>query len=216
MIAKLRDTMKNGGFISPTIYVPSDVWAQMGVKFHMGKEKSLFCDQLCTLLQKLRMTEFSDSANWAKACDEFIRSSELLAAQHLNKVVPRVSRWAEGASGKKESKLSEKLWKVGHAFSKLTSTRKQSPEETPYTLCLLKLLEHSVFVLDYIRRGEAEGMSHGTMERLARVSSYFRTVVIYFVLRDFYQVVERFVRKSRESFSRLFPKDYKTPHLVDA
>eukprot|EP00762_Andalucia_godoyi_P003825 ANDGO_08582.mRNA.2 hypothetical protein CAOG_07244 len=218
LLRKIRQTLTTGAYLSPNFFVPPEAWDQPHLKFHMSTNKNQFCDGLCTLLVKFSAVDFGDTSSWARAADDFVRSAEILAAQQLSKVIPHINHWEEssGPSQKKESKFSEKLWKVGHAISKFTNSKKQSADNVPYTLWLTKLLERSDFIDGWIAKAEQSKFSHGTMERLHRISNFYRIVVCYFAIKDTCEVAERYIKKSRESYSRLFPKDYKTPQLPRA
>lgn len=238
ILSRLQETMvPPGSYFTYNIFVPPGLWAQPGAKLHQSGQKALFCEQMCTALTRLSKIRAADAKHLLKDMDDFIRSSESFAHQYLSKIVPHLSTFAAdaeqlaevgssdgtaskssaaaaaGAAAKKESKIASTLWKLGHAFSRLTSTKAQASDELPYIPWLARMLESSAFLdtwaTELLASHASPRSSSTVVDRLHRISFFYSNVVCVFVFRDFFELLDRWVNKSRESFSRLFPKEYK-------
>ncbi|KAL0488357.1 laminin subunit gamma [Acrasis kona] len=231
LMKTLSLTMIEGGYLTPGLYIPKSVWFQNGAKLFGQQAKINFCCNISNSLQELSKIDKGNKKLLLEQLNKFITHMER-EQKELNKQLPSSSANPSGTSQAKDisekkqelynanastssaSKyLSSKMFGFGKSIYKsamglVANRTKEDTTEHPYVPWLISIFEHAQFLDNWIVHFEKEP-SGDVNERLEKISSFFYFVLCHFVLQDLNILLERYMRKSRESFSRLFPKSYK-------
>lgn len=122
-----------------------------------------------------------------------------------SKESPAAGTSSGGVFGKKFTKFGTALQKG--AMGLFTQARGKGVTDHPYIPWLINMFEQSQIIEEWILKFEGKGYN-SIDERLDRISSFFYSIVLVFVVQDMNTLLDRYMKKSRESFSRLFPKSF--------
>jgi hypothetical protein len=237
LMMMLERTMSIGGHLTPGLYVPKYVWFQPGAKLFAQPAKIAFCQNLSSYLQELSAIDLNNTKLLVEGLDLFIERAEKeksILAKHLphnsssastvlgyDKKI--ASSGGSGASGELYTNattastgkyLSGKLFGFGKSLYKsvsgvVGSQKKEEIGDTYYVPCLILVLRQCQFLDDWLTWFEKSQGPKAAIDRIEKISFFFYFVVCQFVLQDLNILLERYMRKARESLSRLFPKDHK-------
>jgi hypothetical protein len=226
LMKTLAQTMLEGGHLTPGLFIPRSVWFQNGAKLFGQQAKIAFCQNLSNYLQELSKTDINNIKSLSDNLDKFIERAEK-EQKELNKQLP--SNTDKNFTSNEKSKqdlyvaatttstgkyLSSKMFGFGKSIYKsamglVANRTKEDTTDHPYIPWLISIFEHSQFLDGWITHFENQGNPKAIQDRLEKISFFFYFVLCHFVLQDLNILLERYMRKSRESFSRLFPKSYK-------
>ncbi|KAG9104603.1 hypothetical protein FRC06_000749 [Ceratobasidium sp. 370] len=196
-------TRRSGGYLTPRLHVPHEVWSQGGAKLMNVGEKVRVVDALVDHLIGVR--EVSDGffggrrggEEWLRRLEEWGRVCESLVGEHGKKLGV-----GEGVTGKKSSGVTGKLLR---GFDRITNG-KSVDSHTNYTDGLKRLFSQAELFDEHIRA--LHDPSHPVYnqlsnhvrkqieQRMANASEFFATVVLTFVVRDLGLLMDKFVKKT--------------------
>lgn len=202
LMKMLGQTMTRGGYMTPKLYVTRQVWFQSGAKFTAIETKFTTCETILIWLQKLKDETIADANKIAKELDEF--SVQLDTAQ--NSLARKLKFINEIKQEKTMSnQMSSRLAQMGNKMTKAVERlqagvmRLRIEDDTAYIEILIQIFEISQFFTQWLNKYEN---SNNVIinERLKRVSDFFYNVLCAFVLRDFSMLLERYMKKTRQSY----------------
>ncbi|EGG24529.1 microtubule interacting and transport domain-containing protein [Cavenderia fasciculata] len=196
----LSKTITGGAYLTPRLYIPKSVWQQTGCKLVAVQTKIQSLAEVSELISKLRsIASSSDSSN--PVIDKKNIDNNSLHF-HLS-FIPEV----------KIEKINEKSWagkmkKFGNSLAKgaVRLAPSSKIEGQDYVGLLNTVFEESQFLESWMNSCESLG-NHSLATRLKRVGEFFSNVVCAFVMKDFTIMLDRYMRKSLQSYMKL--KDIK-------
>jgi len=224
MMRILAKTMSSGGFLTSSLYVPHTLWYQSGIKFTAIQVKYAGCETTLDSLLKLKDGDINDSQSLSKDLLNFCTQLDAIQntlARHLS-FVPEIKK-----GDNKESSVLQSLANFSNAIQKGVSRlganvlQTKIEDDTDYIQMLLNIFEHSQYIELWLTHYETKiGASSNdiydnqVLERLRRIGEFFYSVVCAFVIRDFNLLLERYLRKSTQSFTYFLPEKTKKPAKV--
>eukprot|EP01132_Coremiostelium_polycephalum_P004922 gene4922-6136_t len=206
----LSKTITTGAYLTPRLYIPKSVWNQTGCKFLAVQTKINSLAALLECLSKLK--EYStdggnlpfDKSNLeavSKEIDSFCSQLDVIQNGlhfHLS-FIPEI----------KIEKVNEKGWatkmkKFGNSLAKgaVRLAPSSKLEGADYIGLLNSVFEESQFLESWMNCCESIGNSN-LSNRLRRVGEFFSVVICSFVMKDFTILLERYMRKSLQSFLKI-------------
>ena len=233
LMTHLYQTMTVGDYLTPGLFVPKAVWFQSGAKLLGIQAKIAFCQNLSNLLQELSVVDRSNTKLLLETLDEFIERSDreksilmkqlphmhgshggpgLMADKKVSNSAELYSNTTTSSTGKY---LSGKLFGFGKSLYKsvsdmVASQKKEETEDSQYVPWVASILLQCQFLDKWLTEYEKCGPK-AVVDRIEKIAYFFYFAVCQFVMHDLAILLERYMRKSRESLSRLFPKDHKLP-----
>jgi len=200
----IRKTIQSGGYLTPTIYVPKNVWYQPGAKFSAINTKIASCETINETILKLKEFWMEDSEVIAKELELFC--SQLTQLQNsLAKVLLFIDEYKE-EKGKEKSDIVSTLRKMGGAVAKNVVVRVKGSAKLDDTSSYLNLLsdvfENSEFLEKWLEHYMNTQPSSGITARLKRISDFLLTVLCAFVVKDLNSLIERYMIRALENFNR--------------
>ncbi|KAG8687482.1 hypothetical protein FRC09_013466 [Ceratobasidium sp. 395] len=196
-------TRRSGGYLTPRLHVPHEVWSQGGAKLTNVAEKVRVVDALVDHLVGVREVSngFFDGRRggeeWLRRLEEWGRVCEGLVGEYGKKLGV-----GEGLTGKKSGGMTGKLLR---GFDRITNG-KNVDSPTNYTDGLKKLFHQAELFDEHIRAlhdpshpvyGHLSNHVRKQIEqRMSSASEFFATVVLTFVVRDLGLLMDKFVKKT--------------------
>eukprot|EP00761_Pharyngomonas_kirbyi_P013843 gb/GECH01013872.1/.p1 GENE.gb/GECH01013872.1/~~gb/GECH01013872.1/.p1 ORF type:complete len:366 (+),score=102.50 gb/GECH01013872.1/:1-1098(+) len=211
LISLLLRTMRNGGFLTPELYISKAVWTQEGAKIAATQAKAEFCSRMTDELRILKRKDPKNPQELCPSLDEFLLKSEGIHDVLIRKH-PSLSNTGDQSTGGKLLSFGRSIargagsWTMGLVANRGNKSSKHDNE--PYVPWLIMLLEESMFLDDWLEHCREQNNQEAT-QKLERISVFMYNHVCIFVLHDLNHLLDRYLRKTRESLSRLFPKHYK-------
>ncbi|EGC40127.1 hypothetical protein DICPUDRAFT_85811 [Dictyostelium purpureum] len=203
----LSKTIKSGAYLTPRLYIPKSIWQQTGCKFTAVETKIKSLEVLLDCLQNLKKLHADNSPlpfdknsieAVSKETDSFCTQLDVIQNGlhfHLS-FIPEI----------KIEKVNEKGWankmkKFGNSLAKgaVRLAPSSKLEGQDYIGLLNSVFEESQFLESWMNCCESLGHSN-LSNRLRRVGEFFSVVICSFVMKDFTILLERFMRKSLQSF----------------
>ncbi|KAF8610633.1 hypothetical protein BDV93DRAFT_530499 [Ceratobasidium sp. AG-I] len=196
-------TRRSGGYLTPKLHVPHEVWSQGGAKLMNLQEKVRVVDALVESLGGVR--EISDGffggrrggEEWLRRLEDWGKICDGLVGEYGKKLGV-----GEGVMGKKSSGMTGKIMR---GFDRITSG-KNVDSPTHYTDGLRKLFSQAELFDEHIRAlNDPSHPVYGHLsshvrkqieQRMANSSEFFATVVLTFVVRDLGLLMDKFVKKT--------------------
>lgn len=194
---------RSGGYLTPRLHVPHEVWSQGGAKLANIPDKIRVLEALNTSLTALRqasdgfMTGRRGGEDWLKKLDEWTKTCEVLADEHGKKLGV-----GEGVIGKRGGGMTSKLLR---GFDRITSGKSVDSPST-YADMLRKVFAAAELFDDHIQAlhsvshpmyAPVSGHVRKQIEsRMVYASEFFATVVLTFVVRDLGLLLDKFVKKT--------------------
>eukprot|EP00160_Parvularia_atlantis_P013786 Unigene3057_Nuclearia_a/m.9402 Unigene3057_Nuclearia_a/g.9402 ORF Unigene3057_Nuclearia_a/g.9402 Unigene3057_Nuclearia_a/m.9402 type:complete len:325 (-) Unigene3057_Nuclearia_a:60-1034(-) len=196
-------TMTRGGYMTPKLYVPRNVWFQQGAKFTAIESKFTNCETILIWLQKLQDETLTDTNKVSKDLDEFIAQLENVqnALARKLKFISELKQEKNVAVQNMSARLAQMGSKISKSVERLQANvmRLKIDDDTAYIELLIQVFELSQFFNNWINHFEA-AQEAIIVNKLKRVSDFFYNVLCAFVLRDFSMLLERYMKKTRQSF----------------
>jgi hypothetical protein len=250
----ISGTIKDGGFLTPSIYVPKLVWTQYGAKFSgLSAKMSAFSHVITGFDSFLGNLSFGDKTimnlERIHLAFESLETELLVAQNDLAKPFPFVQEVIitdETSSGEKSTKTGggarlmsgvmgalgsfgksvRKMAEVGYSRLGAITSRATEEEAAAYSEVILTMCDkcqlmtkwfdwclEDVQALTETTRDnpKAASVESQSREPLLRrilaiqmnVAAFFQETVCQLLLRDVDQLLLRYMRKMRKSFSRL-------------
>lgn len=219
MMSLLRTTIMSptGGYITPRLHVPCEVWSQGGAKLSNIMEKVRIVSILCQALEELQTSssEYFGAGNVSSGMAMGIGSIGKKEAEAWLGKLDDFSNVCDGVVanfGKKlgvgEGFVSKKTtWgdKLSRRFDKFTNGKNLDSPAT-YVAGLKRLFMDSQLLDEHTRAVIAQPVAPSyagipvdiriSVEyRLKRCSEFFATVVLTFVVRDLSQLLDKYAKK---------------------
>jgi len=214
MMRILAKTMTSGGFITSSLYVPHNLWYQSGIKFTGIQLKYVSCETILDLLLKLKDEDTNDSQFFAKELYTFCGQLDAIQnalARQLS-FVPEI----KNADKKESSGVLHNLANFSNAIQKGISRlganvlQTKIEDDTDYIQMLLNIFENGQCVETWLTQYESkpslDSVDNQILERIKRIGDFFYSVVCAFVIRDFDMLLERYLRKTTQSFVYFLPE----------
>eukprot|EP01061_Rhynchopus_euleeides_P022070 TRINITY_DN35973_c0_g1_i1.p1 TRINITY_DN35973_c0_g1~~TRINITY_DN35973_c0_g1_i1.p1 ORF type:complete len:344 (+),score=117.80 TRINITY_DN35973_c0_g1_i1:63-1094(+) len=213
----ISKTVQSGAMVTEELYIPRAVWvhdgAHLSVKGVVAKTK--YCEQVVDLVSSYHMSSQGlDTGDVTLLChklDQLLDGVEA-AWKHLQKDIPRadVDHPADQAD-KSRVGSAQRAWQALRLRMGDSSENKKTEPSVAYNSYLpwLVSLFESLQALDPIVAQFCNGSpSEAVLQRLHRLSGHLYLCLCSFVLKDMFTLLYRYMRRLRESFSRLYPKDF--------
>ncbi|KYQ90058.1 hypothetical protein DLAC_11736 [Tieghemostelium lacteum] len=211
----LSKTIKSGAYLTNRLYIPKTVWQQTGCKFLAIQTKINSLEVLLECLQSLKKYSVDSSSSpsgipfdkknmetVSKEMDSFCSQLDVIQNGlhfHLS-FIPEIK-----IEKVNESKgWAKKMKKFGNSLAKgaVRLAPSSKLEGADYIGLLNSVFEESQFLESWMNCCESLGHSN-LSKRLNRVGEFFSVVICSFVMKDFTILLERFMRKSLQSFLKI-------------
>eukprot|EP01137_Pigoraptor_chileana_P031322 Opistho-2@18995 len=203
----LLRTMVTGGYMTPKIYVPRQVWFQTGVKLSSVSAKFMCCDTVLLYLLKLEKENIREKGGWnqlERELDELCGVLDKLQnnlSHKLNFIAEVAVPQAERQS---QSGVTKGILDFSHGVLKSVSRAKHNiikekvADDSKYIDTLIRLLEKGQVIEEWLVFFESQepGSCENVVGHLRRISDFFYTVLCAFVMRDFGVLLKRYLRKT--------------------
>ncbi|KAI9511747.1 hypothetical protein F5148DRAFT_974630 [Russula earlei] len=220
MMNLLRHTMtsKTGGYITPRLHVPQEVWSQGGARLLNLPEKVRVVEVLCSSLEEVQYSSGvifgagnvsasmapgigkKDGEMWSLKLEEFSHVCDGVVANFGKKLGV-----GEGFMIKKNSGVTSWGGKLTRQLDKLTN-QKNLDSPASYVQGLSRLFAQAQLLDEHSRAiaMQPAGPAYASLtpelrsaieDKLRRSSEFFATVVLTFVVRDMAQLLDKYVKK---------------------
>ncbi|KAH9968715.1 hypothetical protein BC827DRAFT_1121417 [Russula dissimulans] len=220
MMNLLRHTMmsKTGGYITPRLHVPQEVWSQGGARLLNLPEKVRVVEVLCSSLEEVQHSSAGifgagnvsasmapgigkkDGELWSLKLEEFSHVCDGVVANFGKKLGV-----GEGFMIKKNSGVTSWGGKLTRQLDKLTN-QKNLDSPASYVQGLSRLFAQAQLLDEHSRAMSMQPIApayasltpelrSAIESKLRRSSEFFATVVLTFVVRDMAQLLDKYVKK---------------------
>ncbi|CAI2163092.1 5909_t:CDS:2 [Funneliformis geosporum] len=189
LMKKLERTMTTGGYLTPKLFIPRNLWLQGHVKLVAIDTKMSSCEVVSTCLMKLSKTTYNDMDKLAKeleCIDPILEGLQNSLARKLNYVESTNGKGRQSTSSLMNwgSKLSRGLDRMG-----MGNAMVRTEEANGYVDVLLKVFQQAGVVENYIRHFtslQAPYHHHHKqiLSRLHKFADFFGNVICRFVVKD--------------------------------
>ncbi|KAI9355353.1 hypothetical protein DFJ73DRAFT_623699 [Zopfochytrium polystomum] len=210
----LRRTMTTGGMLTPRLHVPRQVWFQSGAKFIAIESKFAACEELFLALQTCRRGVYGDfvsglyqseSANGGirnldgnavnRVLDEFDPIVETVRRDLAKKL-----RYLELDGNKNTGGRTLQKWGslLTRSFSSIGSKKAEKVADlSAYIELLSRLFNLCEMLEDWMTHFERTKSfeSNLVVDRLGKVSQFFESTILVFIVKDFEILMERYLKK---------------------
>eukprot|EP01119_Soliformovum_irregulare_P022945 TRINITY_DN7934_c0_g1_i5.p1 TRINITY_DN7934_c0_g1~~TRINITY_DN7934_c0_g1_i5.p1 ORF type:complete len:352 (-),score=82.24 TRINITY_DN7934_c0_g1_i5:140-1195(-) len=202
----LATTMKDGGHLTPKVYVPKAVWYQSGLKIASINTKMASCLAISEALTRLQKIDMKDTDMVLRELDTFC--VQIVQIQNsLAKALYFIPESKEEKSEKKEKRFGSAIKKMSVAVSKgmgRVKGRDKLDDASSYTTTLYELFENSQFLGEWLQEEMLDQPASPVTLKLRRASEFFWVVICAFVTRDLSSSLERFLKKGSEQLDRTY------------
>ncbi|KAI0304638.1 hypothetical protein BC826DRAFT_902214 [Russula brevipes] len=220
MMSLLRHTMmsKTGGYITPRLHVPQEVWSQGGARLLNLPEKVRVVEVLCSSLEEVQNSSASifgagnvsaslapgigkkEGELWSLKLEEFSHVCDGVVANFGKKLGV-----GEGFMIKKNSGVTSWGGKLTRQLDKFTN-QKNLDSPASYVQGLSRLFTQAQLLDEHSRAISMQpaapayasltpDLRSALESKLRRSSEFFATVVLTFVVRDMAQLLDKYVKK---------------------
>ncbi|GAM22577.1 hypothetical protein SAMD00019534_057520 [Acytostelium subglobosum LB1] len=208
----LSKTITTGAYLTPKLYIPKAVWQQTGCKILAITAKIQSLVELQEYLAKLKTlsTKESDMPFDRKNMDTIAKETDIFCSQldiiqnalhfHLS-FIPEIK-----IEKKEEKGWAGKVKKLGTSLAKgaVRLAPSSKLEGIDYVGLLNTVFEESQFLESWMNCCESLG-NQALSNKLRRVGEFYSVVICAFVMKDFTILLDRYMRKSLQSFIKLKP-----------
>ncbi|CAG8444760.1 16863_t:CDS:2 [Funneliformis mosseae] len=187
----LERTMTTGGYLTPKLFIPRNLWLQGHVKLAAIDTKISSCEVVSTCLMKLTKTTFNDMDNLAKGLQNSL-------ARKLNYIESTNGKGRQSTSSLMNwgSKLSRGLDRMG-----MGNAMVRTEEASGYVEVLLKVFQQAGVVENYIRHFSSLNAPYHQhhkqiVARLHKFADFFGNVICRFVVKDLGVLTDKYVKKA--------------------
>eukprot|EP01111_Echinosteliopsis_oligospora_P005993 TRINITY_DN1984_c0_g1_i1.p1 TRINITY_DN1984_c0_g1~~TRINITY_DN1984_c0_g1_i1.p1 ORF type:complete len:332 (+),score=79.80 TRINITY_DN1984_c0_g1_i1:155-1150(+) len=196
-------TLTSGGYLTAKVYLPKSLWYQTGCKFSALQTKVQSLEAVLDALTKLKEVGRTNVDTVDKELDSFCSSLDTIQNSlhfHLSFVAEVKKKEEKEASG-----WGSRFKKLGDTITKgaVRLAPNQKDEESAYISLLKSVFEESQYLEEWFQHFLKAGGPSNVTTKLRRVSDFFEDVVCQFVLRDLNILIERYLKKNVESFSKI-------------
>eukprot|EP01065_Artemidia_motanka_P004046 TRINITY_DN11959_c0_g1_i1.p1 TRINITY_DN11959_c0_g1~~TRINITY_DN11959_c0_g1_i1.p1 ORF type:complete len:345 (+),score=96.00 TRINITY_DN11959_c0_g1_i1:54-1088(+) len=207
-------SMQTGAYLTSAIFVPKAVWYQPGAHTIVKAvgAKIRYCENLCGLIERLLEAGTSSVPVLVRALDAFTEDAEGLL-RSLHKDIPKAEqkdREAAVPSQHGRAKLLAAL-RNPREWSSALRPQAREPDATynSYIPWLVNVFETAQRIDLWIQVfARPEHGSDAVIQRLHKISTHFYFGLCAFVVRDMFLLLQRYIKRSQESYSRLFPHGF--------
>lgn len=198
LMRNLASSIESGGYVTPKVYVPRAVWFQNGAKFTAITSKYESCELLLDFLAKLQEENPEDPEHLCKELDTFCAS----LTEIQNSLARNLSYIAEiRDESVKKSKFRNAVNIIKKKSSQWGNMASKVEDNTSYINLIQGVCMRSQFIESWLVQYESGEADHDlVLANLRRISDFFFTVFLTFVMKDFNTLLARFVRKSTDDF----------------
>ncbi|XP_004343103.1 hypothetical protein CAOG_07244 [Capsaspora owczarzaki ATCC 30864] len=208
----LLRTMTTGGYLTPKLYVPRQVWFQTGLKLTSVSSKFMSCDTALIYLLKMDKENVKDRGSWNKLDKDLDELCTILAKvqNNLSRKLPFIPESDLSIEGSKQQGVVAKgLGSMMDGVVKSVSRAKHNilkekiADDTKYIDTVIRLFEKASFLEDWLtffEGQENEPTAESILNKLKRLGDFLYFVVCAFVIRDFDILLQRYMKKLRTSF----------------
>jgi len=195
LIGVLADTMNTGGFLSPKVYISRTVWYQPGAKFNAIQHKVAALQSLSEAMIKLELVEVENKEQTCKQLADFC-----VVLDSIQDTLSKHFTFIKDSSSVKKNILK----KIGSGMAQgagrvKTGLTHAGKSDDHYVDLLKENLMKAVVLEGWLDHFEKGGVTEA-VELLQRVSDFFYSVILAFVIRDFSMLLKRHMKKCNESF----------------
>eukprot|EP00299_Pterocystis_sp_00344_P011728 c5520_g1_i1.p1 GENE.c5520_g1_i1~~c5520_g1_i1.p1 ORF type:complete len:331 (-),score=75.71 c5520_g1_i1:909-1901(-) len=202
-------TDSGGGFLTHRLHIPNQVWTLPGARITAIANKVACCECVLTHIARLHEITFHDTPRFINGLNQFL-SDASLHQNSLSKYLSFIDEDVIPPEPGKGMKFSDRLRQMGNSISKTASRLGTIPTRVAnsdrYVQLLSNVFQESQAIGVWLMQCDAKGENLANVkERLQRVSLFLSNVVMAFVLNDLAVMLEQYLRKSRQSFTRIAP-----------
>ncbi|KAI5475379.1 hypothetical protein MNV49_001483 [Pseudohyphozyma bogoriensis] len=202
-------SVEQGGYVTPRLYIPRQMWWQTGVKLAAVETKVRALDALLTGLEAVERAGAamlgSEIGGDRGAAARFAGELEVFEGMIDSIQSTLAKKLGYGPSGKKNSATSFSAWssKLSRSLDRVTNGRSlDSPvvyiEGIARVFKQAQSLDAHVFAMQDVQANYSslrpEELSR-IEQRLRRASEFFGQVIVQFVLRDLGVLLDKYVKK---------------------
>ncbi|KAJ4459587.1 hypothetical protein PAPYR_4313 [Paratrimastix pyriformis] len=209
LLGIMMRSMQGGAWLTPRLYLPASIWVQQGAPIAAFPEKMTACGTMrnhVLVLRQINHLAVGPGAYY-KALETFYRG--LVAVQNgLSSCLSFVPE-LEIPEAKKKTGVFAVLEAVGHNIAKGAKrlgtgvSRVENPRS--YVDGVVAFIEPTLYLADVIEHFESQKQPPlDILDLLSRINEIFLQAACSWLCRDASALLERHLRKARESFSRIF------------
>ena len=213
LLRTLSLTILTGAQVTETLHIPREVWFQKSVRISALPVKMQACATLQAGLRELRSMDSEDRQPVLKALTEFTTACAAVA-KSMAKALENDQGEEEGgdeAAAASTGSWGNRVKSLGrNAMANMLAGSSGKLDDATYVQQLYAVMDQVQVMDGWLREFSAIESPNGTeaaiLDRLHTVSHFLETTVCPWVLRDLDACMERYMKKSRESFTRVFGK----------
>mmetsp|Transcript_23943 Transcript_23943/g.33574 ORF Transcript_23943/g.33574 Transcript_23943/m.33574 type:complete len:450 (+) Transcript_23943:113-1462(+) len=204
-------TIQMGGYLTPSIFVPKSVWYQVGARFASLESKITNTENVVESLLKLKEISLEDQEAVSRELELFVMLLGTVQ-NSLAKTLTFIPEYKDekDKDPKKEKGALNAIKRVGEKMAKnvgaVVRGREKLDDVSSYVGLLQDVCEQSQFLEKWLTYYSTKDMSHPNVQRLKRISEFFHIVFCNFVMRDLNWLIERYLKRNKENFSRINSK----------
>eukprot|EP00741_Cyanophora_paradoxa_P019470 tig00021127_g18795.t1 len=207
LMARLQESMETGGYLTEKLYVPRDLWLQRGAKIQAIQAKMGFCQELKAEILHLEKAAESRE-RFPEVLEEF-KQRVLQMRNALSKALPYIQA---SAAEEKEKGVMSRIGaaiakKAVHAKNVILASRIE--DDSAYIHALVDTFKQTscieAWIWKYEELAKTDAGARKVLDRLEVVAEFYYQVVCKFVMRDLSMLIERYIRRSRESLVFALP-----------
>jgi len=191
----MEKSMRTGAYITPRLYITPKVWLESGVDMKGLKNKYTGCNSILIHVQKLSQFKVDDTNTLNRELDAFLSVLRGVQSDLASKMTFIVKPPAEGkesvpqkVGNKTMVRLKNKIFKEQLGADTLTK----------YISVLSKLLKESLILEEWYDHFQTQDgdLPAQVASKLTKIGEFYFNVLCAFVVRDFNQLVKRYMKKA--------------------
>eukprot|EP00455_Lapot_gusevi_P037628 TRINITY_DN4223_c0_g1_i9.p1 TRINITY_DN4223_c0_g1~~TRINITY_DN4223_c0_g1_i9.p1 ORF type:complete len:296 (+),score=82.92 TRINITY_DN4223_c0_g1_i9:70-957(+) len=200
----LRDTITDGAYLSPALYLSRKVWLQSGAKYHAYQQKKENFELLQASLARIIQFDTFRADELKNALVEFC-----IELEHIqNNLCAHLSYISEvKRSSKNQKSWGDSVMRIGHSLVKratrAASTIQKVDDSSDYINLIREICQQSTIIEGWIVHFEGktahEPLAETVITLLQRVTDFFQAVFCSVVIRDMKSVLARYVKHCTRS-----------------
>lgn len=204
----LYKTMTTGGYLTPKLYVPRQIWFQTGIKLTGVSSKFMSCDTALIYLLKMEKENVKDRGSWNKLDKDLDEICGILGKiqNNLSRKLPFIAEVELTLEKEKQHGIVAKgIGSMVKSVSRAKHTilKEKIADDTKYIDTLVRLFEKAQFLEDWLNFFESidkDVTVDSILVKLRKLGDFLYSVVCAFVIRDFDILIQRYMKKIRLSF----------------
>ncbi|KAL9653334.1 hypothetical protein ABK040_001970 [Willaertia magna] len=207
LMNQLQNTMLNGGYLMNGLFISKNVWFQKGAKLYQQSLKIEFCQNLSNFLLQLKENIYLNEnliIHYLNLFLEQLNSLNIYNSENNKKSL-------QNEIPQMDNSISNKMFIFGKSMFKTISNTikgniKEDINEQPYIPWLIQVFTNISFLEElnnkYCNSQHASNLVY--LEIFEKISNFFYSTICHFVLQDLQVLLERYIRKCKESTNKLF------------